>query len=297
MEFRHIEYFLTTSEHKSITKAAEALYISQQALSRCIQHLETEFGCSLFTRTARGSTLTEEGQYLYEKFKPLVENYHSAEQAAAEHLLGLKKKISFVTMPYVMGMVFPDALFSFKEKHPSFELEPREAFERKVVEYVLEDPSHFGFMVKPEQWNDNRLQFLTIRTYPLYLYVHKNHPLAKRSAVSFAELKEETFLLLEKGSFQQDIVYVKSKEAGFTPKIAYESADVNQLMSLVNSGRGIYIAVPVDAFIPYKNAVPVRFSDEDMLFHICFVAHNFDRLEPQNRKFIEYMKEMAAERP
>lgn len=42
MEFRHLEYFLAVCEHPSITKAAESLYISQQALSRCIQGLETE---------------------------------------------------------------------------------------------------------------------------------------------------------------------------------------------------------------------------------------------------------------
>lgn len=44
MEFKHLEYFIETSQHKSMSKAAEALYISQQALSRCIANMEQELG-------------------------------------------------------------------------------------------------------------------------------------------------------------------------------------------------------------------------------------------------------------
>ena len=42
MEFKHIEYFIEAAKYKSISKAAEGLFISQQALSRCIQNLEAE---------------------------------------------------------------------------------------------------------------------------------------------------------------------------------------------------------------------------------------------------------------
>ncbi|HCA05316.1 MAG TPA: hypothetical protein DEO32_05400 [Ruminococcaceae bacterium] len=42
MEFKHIEYFIETARHKSISKAAESLFISQQALSRCIKNIESE---------------------------------------------------------------------------------------------------------------------------------------------------------------------------------------------------------------------------------------------------------------
>ena len=68
MEFKHIEYFVKASEFKSMSQAAEALFISQQALSKCMQNLETELGCKLFHRTSKGSILTDEGQLLYDRF-------------------------------------------------------------------------------------------------------------------------------------------------------------------------------------------------------------------------------------
>ena len=49
MEFKHLEYFIEASQHKSMSRAAEALYISQQALSRCIANMEQELGVELFT--------------------------------------------------------------------------------------------------------------------------------------------------------------------------------------------------------------------------------------------------------
>ena len=72
MEFKHIEYFVKASEFKSMSQAAEALFISQQALSKCMQNLETELGCKLFHRTSKGSILTDEGQLLYDRFAPIV---------------------------------------------------------------------------------------------------------------------------------------------------------------------------------------------------------------------------------
>ena len=55
-----------------MSKAADALYISQQALSRCIAGMEQELGCQLFQRTVKGISLTKEGIYLLNKFRPLV---------------------------------------------------------------------------------------------------------------------------------------------------------------------------------------------------------------------------------
>ena len=72
MEFKHIEYFIETCAYPSMSQAAEALFVSQQALSKCMANLETELGCKLFHRTSKGSILTDEGQLLYDRFAPIV---------------------------------------------------------------------------------------------------------------------------------------------------------------------------------------------------------------------------------
>jgi LysR family transcriptional regulator, nitrogen assimilation regulatory protein len=64
MENRRLSYFVRIAEDGSLTKAAGVLRIAQPALSRQIRLLEEELGVSLFSRTARGMQLTEEGEYL-----------------------------------------------------------------------------------------------------------------------------------------------------------------------------------------------------------------------------------------
>lgn len=295
MEFRHLEYFLAVCEHPSISKAADSLFISQQALSRCIQGLETEFGCRLFKRTAQGSSLTEEGQYLYEQFRPLSERYHAMVSDATQHLQGLRKTITFASAPTIMSMLFPEVLYSFREQYPAFELEEQELPDWGVIRYVQEDVSHLGLIAKPEQWDDGRIQFIPVLTKKLHLCVHKDHPLAVRENVSFADLRNERFLMMDKGSLYRTIIEKKSEECGFEPRIAYESADIHQLCSLVNTGKGIFLATPVEAHGLFKNMRLIPFSDTDMLLHICFICQNFDRLEPQTRKFLEFIRKFAKE--
>lgn len=65
LEMRQIEVFLCAARHQNISRAAEALSISQPALSKAISKMEKDFGAPLFDRTNRGVVLTDEGQELY----------------------------------------------------------------------------------------------------------------------------------------------------------------------------------------------------------------------------------------
>lgn len=119
MEFRQIEYFLEAARHPSLSKAAEGLYISQQALSRSIQSLEEELGCPLLRRTSKGSELTEEGKYLRDAFQPIVESYRKAEEDALDHLSKRPLKVSFASAPLVFGVLDTSLLTDFKSEYPA----------------------------------------------------------------------------------------------------------------------------------------------------------------------------------
>ena len=69
----HCRVFYFVAKHSSITAAASELFISQPAVSQAMRQLESELGCRLFFRTAKGVKLTPEGEVLYSKVKPAVE--------------------------------------------------------------------------------------------------------------------------------------------------------------------------------------------------------------------------------
>lgn len=72
--------FYTVAKYRNISKAADALYISQPAISKSLSRLEENLGCSLFHRTSRGVTLTPEGTILYERVREAFQAIDSGEE-------------------------------------------------------------------------------------------------------------------------------------------------------------------------------------------------------------------------
>ncbi len=293
MEFQHIEYFVETCEHRSISQASEALFISQQALSRCIANMEAELGCKLFARTAKGITLTEEGRYVYKQFRPMVQSYHHTLRETVSFLEHRPQKVTFACAPQIFRGLDAGLLLSFQENYPEIALERLEMPDKDVDRYVQEDEQHFGMMAIPRNRHGKRFAYRHVKTYPLCLYVHKDNPLAGQEKIDFGMLRDEKFLALDKRSHYHSLIDEKAKVAGFVPNKIFESGDLDQLCSLVNAGKGIFIAsdVPVVHTL-YPNIRFVPFADETINYSIAFIFQSYEKLSNASKRFIEYIVEV-----
>lgn len=295
MEFKHIEYFIETTKHVSMSKAADALFISQQALSRCISNMENELGVLLFKRTVKGISLTEDGEYLYRKFAPQIETYHQTLNEVISHYDNKPAKITFCCAPLIFRCLDPALLFTFQETFPQYVLEELELSDAECDRYVEEDKSHFGMLAIPENRHGERLKHTHVKTFPLYLFVNKDNPLAKLDKVNFSQLEHEKFLMLDKKSYYQKLVKHYSKKYGFTAQSAFESSDANQLISLVNKGKGIALGLaPILDKSIYTNVVMVPFDDDTITWSISFIYQDFDALDKPSKKFIDFILESVT---
>ncbi len=292
MEFKHIEYFLKTCEYTSMSKAAEALYISQQALSRCIAGMEQELGCQLFQRTVKGISLTKEGMYLLNKFSPLVTQYHHVLDEVTEHFESQPVKLQFCCAPLIFRCIDPELLFDFQEKYKNITLEMLELSDVDCDKYVEENVTRLGLLAIPENRHGEKIPYTLVKTFPLYLFVHKDNPLAKKQSVNFSELKNENFLMLDKKSYYKNLVWHYAKKYHFEPKVAFESSDANQLISLVNKGRGVALSLePMYDQGVYGNLVMVPFDDKDITWSIAFIYQDYERLSNAAHKFMSFIIE------
>lgn len=294
MEFKHIEYFIETSRHKSISKAAEALFISQQALSRCIANMEQELGTELFSRSVKGIQLTDDGKYLYDLFAPQVKQFHSSLDEAITHFAAKPNRLPFCCAPLIFRCLDTEMLFAFQEKYPNITLEQLELSDADCDDYVKESPEHFGLLAIPENRHGERVAFTPVKTFPLYLFVHKDNPLAQCRKVNFSQLKDEDFLMLDKKSYYRKVVGYYAKKYHFVPKTVFESADANQLISLVNRGRGIALSLaPLLDNAVYENIVMVPFDDKDITWSVAFIHQDYEKLSTAAKKFIQFIVEHA----
>ena len=223
MEFKHIEYFIEAAKYKSISKAAERLFISQQALSHCIQNLEAELDCKLFKRTVKGSVLTESGKTLYDKFFLIVEQYRNTEEEVFTVLSNRSQTLSFACVPSIFRVLDTDLLFDFEDKYPNITLDRKEMSGFDADNYVKEDSRHFGIIAIPENRHGMRFKHLPIKTLSVMLCVHKDDPLAQQDVVNFGQLRDKSFIMFERRSHYHKTIDEYTKKHGFKPKEALNS--------------------------------------------------------------------------
>lgn len=284
--------YIETSQHKSMSKAAESLFISQQALSRCIANMEQELGTELFVRSVKGIRLTDDGNYLYNVFAPQVRQFHHTLDEAVTYFGSKPIHLQFCCAPLIFRCLDTEMLFDFQEKYPNIKLEQLELPDADCDAYVEESPEHFGLLAIPENRHGERIAFTPVKTFPLYLFVHKDNPLAQYKEINFSQLKDEKFLMLDKKSYYQKLVNHYACKYHFTPKTAFESSDASQLISLVNRGRGVALSLtPLLDHAIYENIVMVPFDDKDITWSIAFIHQDYKKLSASAKKFIQYIVE------
>jgi len=290
MEFKHIEYFIETAHHRSISQAAQSLYLTQQALSKTIANMEQELGIKLFDRSVKGITLTKEGKHVYNIFSKQVQTFRQSVNDLIDHYHSQPVKLSFCSSPLIFRCIDPDILFDFQEDFPNIILEQLDLPDEDCDHYVEEDPTHFGLIAIPENRHGERLNYSLVKTFPLYLFVNKNNPLSKLKVVNFSQLKNENFLMLDKKSYYRKVVRYYAHKHHFEPRVAYESSDANQLISFVNKNRGIALSLePLLEKSVYENIVMVPFDDKTITWSIAFIYQDYDKLNANAKKFIEYL--------
>lgn len=205
MTLTQLNYLITIAETKSLNKAAEQLYVSQPSLTNAIKELEKELGITLFYRSGRGVTLTNDGtefllyaKQIYGQYESVLEKYGKGGS--------YKKKFGVSTQHYSFAVkAFVDMAKEFDMSKYEFAL--RETKTMEVISDVNTMKSEIGILYLSD-FNRKAIEKL-LKSYDLafhhlvdcqaYVYIWKDHPLAKEASISFAQLDGYPCLSFEQG--------------------------------------------------------------------------------------------------
>lgn len=121
ISMRALRAFCAAAERESFREAAEELYLTASAVSHQIKHLETELANDLFTRTARGLTLTESGQALYKDLQPVLESLDAVVEQHSE--LPARGSLRISVKPFFASEVLVPRLNEFSKMHPGLNID------------------------------------------------------------------------------------------------------------------------------------------------------------------------------
>ena len=205
MTIQQLKYTITIANQGSFNKASEVLYISQPSLTESIKELEKELGITIFYRSGKGVTLTNEGveflayaREIYGQFENVLERYGEN---------GNRKKMFSVSTQHYTFAVKSFVELVKKLDTSEFEFAIREEQTQKVIDDVINMNSEIGILylssfnmpVIGKLLRQNHLEFHELISCEAYVYLWKGHPLANKERISFDELKDYPCLSFEQG--------------------------------------------------------------------------------------------------
>lgn len=235
MKIKQCEDFLKLVETKSFSRAAEALFISKQGLSRSIRSLEEELGVSLFVRTVYGTELSPAG----ERILPEVSAMYNTYQQIREKLASVEPPASNrlrILLPYSFFLFLPfELIFSFLSEKENVQVQYAYCAGNEIEQKLLEEDFDLAFcskVVRREQFHC----FPLFENYYCFV-LHKEHPFTKKRFIGIEDLSGMRMAVL--ASEYEDCSYLHRNILSADPKVDIFPCYEGTLLPFASERSGI----------------------------------------------------------
>ena len=235
--FRQLETFGEVARLQSFTRAAEALHLTQPAVSIQIRQIAETIGLPLFEQNGRDIALTAAGEELLATVRDLDDVWNRFE-SAIEDLKGFKRGRLRVALVTTAKHFLPRMLGNFYRRYPDIDIELEIGNRQKIVERLFDNQDDLYVMSYPPE-------HLDIVSYPFldneYVVLAPTAHWAVGRPVTLEELAAEPFLLREDGSGSRHVVHEHLRERGILLKVRLSLASNEAIRELVASGMGLAV--------------------------------------------------------
>jgi DNA-binding transcriptional LysR family regulator len=237
MELAALQAFVEVAEHNSFSEAAEALYLTQPAVSKRVAQLESELGTRLFDRIGRRVSLSSAGTLLLPQAKRLLNDARELRRMVSDLAGEVRGRLLMGTSHHIGLHRLPTPLKRFTEAFPEVELDIRFMDSEAACRAVEAGDLELAIVTLPPETPAN-LQVETIWDDPLAFMVGLDHPLAGRSDVTFAELLSFPAVLPGNTTYTRGILERAVRTTGIPLNVAMATNYLETLHMLVATGLG-----------------------------------------------------------
>ena len=238
MTLQQIRYIIGVAEAGSLNKASEKLFVSQPSLTSSVHDAEGELGFEVFHRTSRGVKTTERGadfireaRDLYKQYENLINKY-SAEGKKAFAVSTLYYAFARTAFVEIVKEFSRDSYdFAFREKKASGVIADVALGKSELGILYLSDANRESIL---KTLRTNNLDFHHLTECNAFVYLHKNHPLAKKESISLEELSEYHFVTFDtddvKSFFSSEVISRFGLDKAIT--VADRATELNLMQTL-----------------------------------------------------------------
>ena len=280
IQLMQVEGFLEVARRGSVSRAAEALFITQPTLTARLKALERDLGTPLFLRTSQGMRLTDAGRawvpFAERAMRALVDGREALQQvmtASAGHLM-------LAAAPAVSTYVLPDLLERFVAAHPRVEVSVRTGHSEDVVELVVRDEVQIG-LGRAIRHPD--LELRPFHTEDLVLVCSPDHPFTKRPSVAMAEVAGQKLIMFDRTSSYYEITQGAFLSAGVSLRGMMELDSIEAAKKMVERGLGVALlpGTAVARELAGKTLCVVKLSDAPPMQNTIVAFRRRDAGKPE----------------
>lgn len=296
LTIQQVLYVLEVASLRSISQAAQRLYISQSALSQQLRRLEEELGYPIFSRTAHGLELTKDGSVFVREATPVAENWkHFSAAIQREHS---PEKIRLRLG--IGSRVYSNNLFSqvmdFFRANPRIEVtlvteagnDALEALRRGELDLALD-----RLPVGEEETDNSRFFFCPLIRERQCVLMKLDDPRAAMEGISFRELQNSTMMSGLENSAEDRSMREICRKNHIKFSRVYRSDGIDTNMRLVRDGVGV--AMGPASFADYFHVAAVPLVPETWV-SLQFICLKSSLKRPEARQFRDYLLAICKQR-
>ncbi len=242
MELRQLGYFAAVARHRHFTRAADALHVTQSALSQGVRKLEDELGVALLRRDGRGVELTAAGEELLPRAEAMLGEAAAARAEMDAHA-GLVRGIVRVAATAGDATGLPAALAAFHRERPGIRIGLRQGTTAQVLELVRTGAVDLAIASSGDAdgLDGAGVRATALGDEPLVAIAAPGDPLGSAGEVTLWDLRERPLILAEPGSGLRATVLAACVAAGFSPVPLFEVGDPVTVRYLAHAGLGVSV--------------------------------------------------------
>jgi len=256
---RDVRYFVAVAEELNFTRAAERLHISQPALSKQIQGLESSLRAQLFLRDRRQVSLTAAGKALLNVARPLLDRWDEGTAAVAAAVAAEARRLRVGTLTSIGRDLYPSVVDHFAKREPGWHLDLRSFSWADPTAGLRRRATDVAFVWLPI--GDDDIDVRVLITEPRYAALSAGHPLARRREIKFAEIADEPFAALPRTAGPlREFWLATDQRAGRPAVIAAEVTSADEKFEIVSTGAAVALVAEGNAVVynrPGIACVPV----------------------------------------
>lgn len=302
MTLQQLRYLVAIAEYGSINAAATNLFASQSNLSTAVRDLEREFGITIFTRSNRGVTPTNEGTELLGYARQVLEQADMLENRYTKKGAA-QLRLAVSTQHYAFSVEAFIKTVEDCSSQAEYDFILREAATGEIISDVANFRSEIGILyidsfnqrVLDKAFDDANLEFHPLFEADAHVFVGENHPLANKSIIEPADLEEWPRYSFEQGT--ENSFYFSEEPLSYLPhKRIIRISDRGTLTNLLTSFNGYTLSTGVLSPEMLRGIVSIPLN-ADARMRVGYLIHRERKPSSLLLAYIENLQQIVKSNP